>query len=105
MPLMPVSERTAGNKMALVRRAPETMGLLKVSVAKQATIETELAAHLPAVRANSALIWQLVMNFVTAARIGSAQYPDQLLAPSERRSRNPELRDNYCLRFLGKLLP
>jgi len=53
--------------MALVRSAPETMGLLKVSVAKQATIETELAAHLPAVRANSALIWQLVMNLVTNA--------------------------------------
>jgi PAS domain S-box-containing protein len=41
--------------------------LLKISISKHAMIETELARDLPAVRANSARISQLVMNLVTNA--------------------------------------
>jgi CheY-like chemotaxis protein len=43
------------------------LGLLKISISKHARIETELARDLPAVRANSARISQLVMNLVTNA--------------------------------------
>jgi PAS domain S-box-containing protein len=45
----------------------EILALLKVSVSKRAVIETELAADLPRVRANSGRISQLVMNLVTNA--------------------------------------
>jgi len=53
----------------------EMMGLLRVSVSKHASIETELAADLPAVLANSARISQLVLNLVTNASeaIGETQ--------------------------------
>jgi PAS domain S-box-containing protein len=45
----------------------EMLGLLKVSVSKRARIETDLAKNLPAVRANSARVSQLLMNLVTNA--------------------------------------
>ncbi|HEY1898031.1 MAG TPA: PAS domain S-box protein, partial [Terracidiphilus sp.] len=53
----------------------EMMGLLRVSVSKHASIETELAADLPAILANSARISQLVLNLVTNASeaIGETQ--------------------------------
>jgi PAS domain S-box-containing protein len=45
----------------------EILALLKVSVSKRAVIQTDLAADLPLVRANSGRISQLVMNLVANA--------------------------------------
>jgi PAS domain S-box-containing protein len=45
----------------------EMLQLLMVSVSKHATLETDLGERLPAVRANSAQISQVVMNLVTNA--------------------------------------
>ena len=45
----------------------EMLELLKVSVSKHATLETDLGKDLPAVRANAAQLRQIVMNLVTNA--------------------------------------
>jgi nitrogen-specific signal transduction histidine kinase len=45
----------------------EILELLKVSVSKHATLETDLGRHLPSVRANAAQISQIVMNLVRNA--------------------------------------
>jgi PAS domain S-box-containing protein len=45
----------------------EMTGLLKVSVSKHATVETDLGKDLPAVRASAAQIRRIVMNLVTNA--------------------------------------
>ena len=45
----------------------EMLQLLKVSVSKHAVIETDLGDDIPAVRANSAQLRQIVMNLVTNA--------------------------------------
>jgi CheY-like chemotaxis protein/two-component sensor histidine kinase len=45
----------------------EMLQLLRVSVSKHAVIETDLADDIPAVRANSAQLRQIVMNLVTNA--------------------------------------
>ncbi len=47
--------------------AKEMVELLKVSVSKHATLETDLGQNLPAVRTNAAQIRQIVMNLVTNA--------------------------------------
>jgi signal transduction histidine kinase len=53
----------------------EMMGLLRVSVSKHASIETDLAADLPAVLANSARISQLVLNLATNASEAIGETP------------------------------
>ena len=45
----------------------EMLQLLQVSIAKNAILETELAKHLPAIKASPAQIRQVVMNLVTNA--------------------------------------
>jgi two-component system cell cycle sensor histidine kinase/response regulator CckA len=45
----------------------EMLQLLKVSISKNAILETELGEHLPALQANPAQIRQVVMNLVTNA--------------------------------------
>jgi PAS domain S-box-containing protein len=47
--------------------AAEMLSLMKVSVTKHAVIRTDLAANLPAIRANAAQLRQIVMNLVTNA--------------------------------------
>ena len=61
---------TEGQSLAPVDLSHSVEGmleLLKVSVSKHATIETDLDKNLPAVRANPARISQLILNLVTNA--------------------------------------
>jgi PAS domain S-box-containing protein len=61
---------TEGQSLAPVDISQSVEGmleLLKVSVSKHASIETNLAKNLPAVRANPARISQLILNLVTNA--------------------------------------
>jgi PAS domain S-box-containing protein len=51
----------------LSRVVEDTLELLKVSISKDAVLETDLAQDLPAVRANAAQLQQVVMNLVTNA--------------------------------------
>jgi PAS domain S-box-containing protein len=61
------TENPALTPLDISQVVDEMLGLLKVSVSKHATIETDLAKDLPAVRANPGQISQLVMNLVTNA--------------------------------------
>ena len=45
----------------------EMTELLKVSVSKRALLETDLEAHLPAIRANSTQLRRIIMNLITNA--------------------------------------
>jgi PAS domain S-box-containing protein len=49
------------------RAVKEMLELLKVSISKHATLETELAKDLPPVRVNAAQVQQIVMNLVVNA--------------------------------------
>jgi PAS domain S-box-containing protein len=61
------TEPPALSHLNISQEVGEMLGLLKVSVSKRATIETDLAEGLPAVRANPGQISQLLMNLVKNA--------------------------------------
>jgi signal transduction histidine kinase len=73
---------------ALVR---EMLQLMKVSISKQATLNVNLPAGLPAVRANAAQIGQVVMNLVTNASdaLGLESGTITIAASRTRISRRP----------------
>jgi nitrogen-specific signal transduction histidine kinase/CheY-like chemotaxis protein len=60
-------ERAAVGPVDLSWTVAEMVGLLKVSVSKNALLVTDLGQDLPAVQANSAQIRRIVMNLVTNA--------------------------------------
>jgi len=61
------TETPALEHLNVSQAVEDMLGLLKVSVSKRATIETDLAGDLPAVRGNPGQVTQLLMNLVTNA--------------------------------------
>jgi two-component system, cell cycle sensor histidine kinase and response regulator CckA len=60
-------EKEIPGPVDISRTVEEMIELLRVSVSKNATLETDLGKDLPAVRANAAQISQIVINLVTNA--------------------------------------
>jgi PAS domain S-box-containing protein len=61
------NESATVGPVALSRIVKEMIELLKVSVSKHATLETDLGNDLPAIQADAAQLRQIVMNLVTNA--------------------------------------
>jgi PAS domain S-box-containing protein len=60
-------ESTGREAVDVSRLIEEMLDLLKVMISKHALLKTDLTASLPAVSANPAQLWQLVINLVTNA--------------------------------------
>jgi PAS domain S-box-containing protein len=58
-------EKTEFEPIEISQLVAEMLHLLRVSIAKQATLNVDLAPHLPPVMANPAQIRQVVMNLIT----------------------------------------
>jgi PAS domain S-box-containing protein len=79
----------------LARLVEEMLELLKVSIAKHATMEVDLPRHLPPIRANAVQIRQVVMNLITNASEALGENEGMIsigIAKVDGQERNPSLR-------------
>ena len=81
-------ERTSFEPVDLSRLVGEMLQLLGVSISKQSLLKTDLAAELPAVRANAPQIRQIVMNLVTNASEALPQGGGSITVTTARVSRD-----------------
>jgi nitrogen-specific signal transduction histidine kinase/ActR/RegA family two-component response regulator len=76
----------------------EMVKLLRVSVSKHASLETNLAAGLPGVRANAAQVRQIVMNLVTNASEAIGERDGVIRVTTSRLSLDAAAAENKGLR-------